>query len=128
MCFSFYPGHNSWPMLNLFILWICEAQKKKKNEFGGMASPSYLSWYLTRKVFHLEKLNLFEVRNLKGSFSFLNPILFPFLSCNMPPQISLLGEPVCVLVRAGRVHLCLTRVNVLPDDILCPSRLGSPLL
>lgn len=67
-----------------------------------MASPSYLSRYLTRKVFYLDILNLFEVWNLKGLFSFLNPVLFPLLSCNMTPHISLLSEPdVCVVGTCG---------------------------
>lgn len=47
-------------MLYLYILWICEAQKE--NGLWGVASPSYLPWYLTRKVFYLEILNLFEAR------------------------------------------------------------------
>lgn len=44
-----------------------------------MASLSFLRWYLTRKVFNLEKVDCFKAQDLKGLFRFLIPVL-PFFA------------------------------------------------
>lgn len=54
-----------------FILDFVKHQKKKKKmDFKVWPGLLTYPWYLTRKVFNLEKLNLFEIKaqNLKGLF------------------------------------------------------------
>lgn len=64
------PGHNSWPVLHLFVLWVFEAQKKNKWVSRHSHSFLTLSWYLTREVFNLEKIHLFKAQNWR-LFQFL---------------------------------------------------------
>lgn len=129
--FRFYVGHNSWPMLYLFILWILWSTHTKKILRYGQPFFIY-PWYLTRKVFNLEKLNLFNTQNWKGLFWFLSPVLFCFfteLSSNcIPCHISLRGEPVGCAVSMGCVSVCGSATAVFPDYILDQIRLESPSL
>lgn len=112
--FRFYLGHDSWPMLYLFVLWILWSTHIKKDIEVQPALLMY-PWYLTRKVFNLEKLNLFNTQNWKGLFWFLSPVLFCFFTelsiaflATFPYGVKLLDTPSAwaVWVSVARLRQC----------------------
>lgn len=58
---SSYSGHNSWPVLYFFMLWIL--WNKRKSGFWGIASPSYPSLVSEWESLDFKELNLFKTKN-----------------------------------------------------------------